>query len=281
MKISAFSLIKIIFSYFLINTSALAEYECFIEPSKSTKIGSPTEGILETFSVEKGDTVKKGQIIAKLKSDVEQATVSMAKSRSEMLAAIQSSEIRVDFSKKNYDRLKNLHEKNFISQTQLDEVETEKKLAELNKKEVEENLKMSKLELNRAIELLNMRIIKSPFDGIVVEKLNNVGEYVREKHILKLAQIDPLYVEVILPTHMLGKITKGMNGTIVPEYPKDISFEAKVKLVDSVVDAASGTFGVRLILNNPDHTINAGLKCTVKFGFNEESTQYSKSKTSQ
>ena len=273
MKIPASSLIKIVFSYFLFITSVQAEYECFIEPSKSTKIGSPTEGILEAVFVEKGDIVKQGQIIARLKSDVEQATVSLARSRSKMLAAIQSSEIRVDFSKKNYDRLKNLHEKKFISQTQLDEVETEKKLAELNKKEVEENLKISKLELNRAIELLNMRIIKSPFDGIVVEKLNSVGEYVREKPILRLAQIDPLYVEVILPTNMLGKITKGMNATIVPEYPKDISFEAKVKLVDSIVDAASGTFGVRLILKNPDRTINAGLKCSVKFDFNAESTK--------
>ncbi len=41
--------------------------------------------------------------------------------------------------------------------------------------------------------------------------------------------------------------------------------EAEVGVVDKVVDAASGTFGVRLELPNPDTSLPAGLKCRVRF----------------
>jgi len=43
------------------------------------------------------------------------------------------------------------------------------------------------------------------------------------------------------------------------------SLGARVTVVDRVIDAASGTFGVRLALPNPDLKLPAGLKCRVKF----------------
>ena len=42
--------------------------------------------------------------------------------------------------------------------------------------------------------------------------------------------------------------------------------QAKVSLIDPIVDAASGTFGVRLELPNSDWGIPAGLECQVRFG---------------
>ncbi|CAN0204246.1 unnamed protein product [Phaeothamnion confervicola] len=43
------------------------------------------------------------------------------------------------------------------------------------------------------------------------------------------------------------------------------SFRARVTLVDKVIDAASGTFGVRLELPNPGGRVPAGIKCRVRF----------------
>ena len=40
---------------------------------------------------------------------------------------------------------------------------------------------------------------------------------------------------------------------------------AEVTVVDRVVDAASGTFGVRLALPTPDYALPAGLNCRVRF----------------
>ena len=57
----------------------------------------------------------------------------------------------------------------------------------------------------------------------------------------------------------------GMRAAIEPEFPVDASVIATVSVVDPVIDAASGTFSVRLDLPNPDGQIPGGLHCTVKF----------------
>ncbi|MBW1999104.1 MAG: HlyD family efflux transporter periplasmic adaptor subunit, partial [Deltaproteobacteria bacterium] len=74
-----------------------------------------------------------------------------------------------------------------------------------------------------------------------------------------------LHVEVILPVEMLGSIKKGMIATVRPESPVSGAYKAKVLVVDKVVDAASGTFRVRLELPNPKFQIPPGLKCKVIF----------------
>jgi hypothetical protein len=56
-----------------------------------------------------------------------------------------------------------------------------------------------------------------------------------------------------------------MNAEVKPESPPGGVYTAVVKIVDTVIDAASGTFGVRLELPNPDYHIPAGLKCQVVF----------------
>ncbi len=82
---------------------------------------------------------------------------------------------------------------------------------------------------------------------------------------MKPAQIDPLNVEVILPVSQLLFIKVGMRAKVIPEAPIGGQYIAEVKIVDRVIDAASGTFGVRLELPNPNNRLPAGLKCKVIF----------------
>ena len=113
--------------------------------------------------------------------------------------------------------------------------------------------------------MLDRRTIYSPISGIVVERSMSPGERVDQETILKVAQIDPLRVEVILPSAMFGSIDTGARATVVPEIPGDTVHVASVTIVDRVVDSASGTFGVRLQLPNPDHAIPGGVHCQVRF----------------
>ena len=64
---------------------------------------------------------------------------------------------------------------------------------------------------------------------------------------------------------MLGRIGVGSRATVVPEAPVNTPREATVIVVDRIVDAASGTFGVRLEMPNPDNRLPAGLKCKARF----------------
>ena len=132
------------------------------------------------------------------------------------------------------------------------------------------NRRLADLELQRTSAEVALRTIKSPVNGVVVERFMHPGEFPKQEKILKIAQIDPLRVEVYAPVAMLGKITVGSSAYVKPEAPVPGEYVAKVTVVDRVVDAASGTFGVRLELANHDLKLPAGLKCTVRFGKNKE-----------
>lgn len=128
------------------------------------------------------------------------------------------------------------------------------------------NRRLADLELQRTAAEVALRTIKSPVNGVVVERFMHPGEFPKQEKILKIAQIDPLRVEVYAPVAMWGKVTVGKTAFVKPEPPLTGQYSAKVTVVDRVVDAASGTFGVRLELPNRDLKLQAGLKCTVRFG---------------
>ena len=101
--------------------------------------------------------------------------------------------------------------------------------------------------------------------GIVTDLFLMPGELVDDRAILKLAQVDPLKVEVIAPTDLFGRITPGMAAEIEPESPANQMYKATVSVVDRVIDAASGSFAIHLTLPNPEYKLVGGLRCKVRF----------------
>ena len=73
-------------------------------------------------------------------------------------------------------------------------------------------------------------------------------------------------MEVIAPASLFGAVRVGSSGKVnlAPFLPG--TFNAKVVVVDRVIDAASGTLGIRLQLPNPENKIPAGIKYSVQFG---------------
>ena len=114
------------------------------------------------------------------------------------------------------------------------------------------------------------RTIRSPIAGVVVERLQHPGELVKQEPILKLAQIDPLRIEVFAPLAMLGHVKVGSMAEIRPSSLPGGTYNARVTIVNKVMDSASATFGIRLELPNPDHRLPAGLHCSVHFPANRK-----------
>ena len=84
--------------------------------------------------------------------------------------------------------------------------------------------------------------------------------------IFRLVVLDPLHVEVVVPVAKYGSIKPGMRAEIIPEVAVGKSkLVARVKVIDRMVDAPSGTFGVRLELANPNYDIPSGIKCKARF----------------
>ena len=81
---------------------------------------------------------------------------------------------------------------------------------------------------------------------------------------LSVARLDPLRVEVVLPAERFGTFAPGDGAWIEPELGGE-ALAATIERVDPLLDTRSGTFGVRLLLANPDRTVVAGQRCTVRF----------------
>jgi len=205
-------------------------------------------------------------ILGKLEDDVEEAAAALARARATNDFPINSIRARLDFLHRKRERADQLVARAAAPQATLDEAESDAKVAEQQLKEAELNLKMARFEFEHAEAILRQRTLQSPIDGLVVERLLLPGEYRNEQSpILTLAQIDPLRVEVFVPIRYYRQIHTGSEAVVRPEEPIGGIYNASVTVVDRVMDAASGTFGVRLNLPNPDLALPAGVRCKVNF----------------
>jgi len=243
----------------------LPDLDCLIEPFRTIEVSSPINGIIKEFVVKKGDTIKRDDILLKLESSVELATVNLAKEKTKLDAEIRSKESLVSYTKKKQDRVDKLYRRKAISLSEKNDIEHDATQARYDLSKVRQNKRIAELELERAQKLLDKLTIKSPTDGVVMDLYLAAGESVKDKHIMKVAQIDPLRVEVIVPAEYFGRLEPGMVANIVPEIGANKGYKAKVQIVDKVIDAASGTFDVRLELSNKDYSIPAGVRCKISF----------------
>ena len=242
-----------------------AEFDGLIVPHLEVEVGSSVAGVLKSVLVDRGDKVTKGQVLARIRSGVERATMELARTRSEMEATVMARRKELEYAIRNEQRVKKLYSQNAIPEREWDEVVTKRTLAEYKLAAALEAKRQAQMELKRASELVEQTIIRSTVTGIVVERFLSKGEYVDDQPILKLAQINPLYVEVILPLQMFGVIDADMSAIVKPEELVGGEYEAKVKIVDKFIEAASSTFRIRLELPNPGNRLPFGLKCKVFF----------------
>lgn len=244
------------------------EYDCMIEARQSIAVRSPVEGVIESILVQRGELVTKGALLATLSSGPERAALDLARSRASMQGEIKSAEARVELARKKWERADELQKKNFVSENARDEAEAEYRLATEQLRAARENRRLAELDVNRAREVLAQRSIKSPVDGVVVDVMLRPGELMSSNQkdpIMKIVEVNPLNVELVLPVSRYGRVKVGQLAEVLPEQPVGGSHPARVEVVDQMVDAASGTFGVRLRLRNPGNRIPAGVKCKARF----------------
>ncbi len=247
------------------DTGAPSDLRCLIKPSQVVAVGTPVEGLIESITVDQGDPVTAGQVVAVLESSRERAAAAVAKAKSELEAALRTTQVRMEYGARKVERARDLRKTSAIAHNELDEAETELRVAEAAALEAKEEHELAQLEYQRAAAELALRTIRSPIAGLVVERYLAPGELIRQSPILKVAQVDPLRVEVFAPLAWLDKIVPGMVADVMPDTAQSSPYMATVDTVNRVIDTANGTFGVRLHLPNPDHRIPAGLPCTVRF----------------
>jgi len=222
----------------------LSDMDCVIEPSAVVELGSAVPGLIAESYFDRTDFVTKGAIIAQLESSVERVTLAIAEEVASSSTAVDLRQVSAKFGHRTRARNEILLKTSGVSRQLMDQVEVERARASLNRRE-----------------------IRSPFSGTITEVYKAAGEYIDSDAIYQLAKLDPLNVEVIVPIDYLGMVETGMSAQIsldVPGFENNI-LEAMVRRIDSVADAASATYGVRLTLENPELTIPSGVRCQVDF----------------
>jgi RND family efflux transporter MFP subunit len=251
----------------LLSTNASAQnLDCLIQPHQIVQVGSAVPGVIERILAERGDIVKQGQILVQLQSSVERANLALAQSRAKIQGEVSAAEQSSDFAVREHKRASELAQKNFVSQNYVDKAATEAQVAGSKVTQAKERKTVAGQELEVAQAQLAMRTIKSPISGVVTDRFMASGELVEDKPLLRIAQVDPLRVEVVVPASVYGQLQRGMQATVLPEFANAKSRPAQVSIVDRVVDPASNTFRVRLEMPNPLNDIPAGLRCKVDLG---------------
>jgi RND family efflux transporter MFP subunit len=247
--------------------AAAAEFDCLLEPRKVVELRSPSTGLVERVDVERGQFVRAAQVVIALDTGLERASLNIARQRATMEGAILTGESRLAFSSQKYRRREELLAAKYVSQQDRDEAATEMKLAASELQDARDNRRLAELEVHRTEEQIRLRAIKSPVSGVVIERNVHPGELAdageQRKPLLRIADIAVLHVEAVLPAEAYSYVKPGQRATMRADVPVKVSAEATVRVVDRVLDAASGTFGVRLEVPNPNLAIPAGIRCRV------------------
>jgi len=246
-------------------SSATDSYDCLIEPVQTVELGTPVSGLLERVNVKRGDKVTRNEVLATLESHAEQTAADLAHYKSQLNGPTELAQSKIQFSQRKFDRRHEMAEAKLMAKQESDDAESELKQAQAELTEAKENREVARLDYLHEMSQLNLRTIRSPFDGVVVDQLMWPGEIVEpgaSKHaVLKIAQLNPLRVRVVMSLRAFGTPRSGMTATVVSELDAKTTYTATISSIDRIVDAASGTFVVFMDLPNPKLDLPAGVKC--------------------
>jgi len=243
------------------------EVTAFTMPFRELDVASEIGGVLTAVRVEEGDEVREGDALAEFRADVLQAKVAVSEGRIK-LAQVQmtAEQAAYEMLKQEYERAAKLFEQKVMSDQQYHKAKLEMDLAALRVESAKAQEKVAELAAALDRAELARTVVRAPISGQVFRILKRPGEAVEAQGpILKMVSVDPLYVIAYAPISTSGKVRVGMKAPVMLENMPERPLRATVAVVDKVADAASGTYRVKLTLPNPDRTITAGAKGTLRF----------------
>jgi len=209
------------------------------EAWQDVRVAADTVGRVEWIGPKEGDTVKKGQVLAKI--DV-----------SALRAALDRAEAETKLADDLFRRRRQLFDRKIIHREELERAETESVLAQAN-------LRQTEIEFNRGI-------LRAPNKGIINHLYVDQGEFVdRGKPVLDLVNVDKIKINVNVPELDVRYLKKGQQaGVRIDAFPER-ELTGAVKFVAFKADPATKTFEVRVIIENPGHDIRPGMIARVAF----------------
>lgn len=209
-----------------------------LAPVQGVTLAADAEGTITKIVADSGTAVKEGDLLLELDTSVEVAQLAAAQARAEL-------------SRINFERAKDLWDRNATSKSEFD-------LADAT-------LKQSVAEVTALEAQIAKKQVRAPFDGRVGIRLVNVGQFMaRGRAMLPLQKLDPIYVNFSIPQRQLPDIALGQEvGIMVDAFPGR-NFKATVTAINSEVDPATRNIAAQATLRNPDELLRAGMFARVE-----------------
>ena len=175
-------------------------------------------------------------------------------------AARDGAKVQLDAAKLDWNRIQSLLAEKAVPQSQFDMVDARYKGALAGLAAAETAVAMGR-------KALHDSVVRAPFDGLIVKRLVNEGEYASVMPATPLViveEVDPLDLRIQIPSTDLNKAKAG--DTMKVRFPAiGQTLEARLTRVVAAMDPRTRTFSAIAELPNKDHTLRSGLYAEVSF----------------
>ena len=224
-----------------------------VEPWRRSIVASEIGGLVQVFPVEEGMRVKKGQLLARLRTETLNIQLDSA------LASHREARARYRQAKQDLMRVRVLFDKELVTQKEFDDAQAEESA-------LRERLSQLDAEIRRVKDQLKKSRIVAPFDGWITEEFTEVGQWVDEGGpIVEMVDLSHVQVEVPLPERYVQGVHIGEPVQATFDGLPDFSAHGKVFSVVAQADPVARTFPVKVDIPNPDLSIKSGMVSRVTF----------------
>ncbi|GAA6154330.1 efflux RND transporter periplasmic adaptor subunit [Pseudoteredinibacter isoporae] len=230
-----------------------------VEAVQHARLATQQAGLLETLYVEVGDEVNAGEPLLAL--DNQLATLELNEAKASLTAA----RLAQEEAKRLYEELKALASKKFVAATLISE-----RRAQLAQSEAELSRQQAAMAIKQ--EQLRRHTLYAPFDGIIAERLVNLGEWVNQQSaVLSLVQADALRLKLAIPQEYFQQVPLGAKVSITGDHDRSTTLSTHIDRIVPVSDRQSRAF-IAYISIPPSAGLNVGMSATATIALNDSAS---------
>ncbi len=236
----------------------------FTEPFRKIELAPAETGVLASLLVKEGDAVNSGQLLGTLDNEVLQISLKLAKQVLESQGKLAGAKAERDLRAQRLQRLRELHPQGFAHREEVDRAAADLALAEANILTIQEQRTLDELEHQKAIALLDRRLIRSPIGGVITKVHRDQGEYVPSNNpvVFTIVQLNPLRAVFAIPAS--GAVSVKPDQSVNLRFPDSgLHCLGKIEMVSPVIDAESGLVRVKVLIPNADGQKPCGARCLI------------------
>ena len=233
------------------------------DPDHVVRLSSPLVGVVKTVSVSLSEPVKEGQVVATVASaDIGTAYADFAKAESNL-----------ELAKRNYRRAKELYDAHSVSKKEFDQAQNDFMKDQAEYRRARQRLltlkvPASELDKQRVERRISTHFdLKSPIDGVVIEKSLTIGQMVGtdpSQILYTIGNLDVLQAVADVYEQDLSLVGEGMAVSVEVQSFANEAFQGTVAYVGDVVDPTTRTTKVRCNLKNLNQKLKPEMSARIR-----------------